>query len=357
MKKPEEFAGPGWYESPDTEGAEQYWNGKRWKKESRMTNKSGESNYLPVDFQLGRFLFRKPYLSDWAFILLAGWVAFLSIARFQELRTSGGLHTGSGALITGVGDAVIRLVGSFWIFWVISLLWLIPRRRIDIRKLAPIMSSDEIDLNKIEMVQNLPWYKRNKKLVFAVIAVAVVGALMLAGSPNGSSDPFSKYADTFLSEEQSIGSSVQDWNKEMISVSSVITGISNGKLTAENAAYQMAVALPKVQAVQHELGAKCENLPQPLQDSGTRSVAVNTMFNMLRVTCDVLPQVWIEALALYKAQISPTSTQADLSYHSGQIDELISRRKAAVTAGINAMKPYLNASQLEAANRMLSLVA
>lgn len=133
MKKPD----PGWYESPDnTEGEEQYWNGKRWKSDRRTMNEFGEFDYLAVDSQLGRFLFRKPYWSDWAFLLIVSLVALLSIARYYELNTSGGLHTGPGALYTGAGDAVLTIFVYFLFFWIVSLLWLIPRRRIDRRKLA-----------------------------------------------------------------------------------------------------------------------------------------------------------------------------------------------------------------------------
>jgi hypothetical protein len=68
MKRPEGMADPGWYDSPENPGLEQYWNGKYWSKELRVVGEIGPYVH-PQDAKfLHKSLFRLPLGNDIIFI-------------------------------------------------------------------------------------------------------------------------------------------------------------------------------------------------------------------------------------------------------------------------------------------------
>jgi hypothetical protein len=76
-----------------------------------------------------RWLFKQPIKSDWAFLLWIGISSLAVLATFMSNLSNGGISAGStfGA-ISGLIDAAFTILGNLFVWYLISLLWLLPRR-------------------------------------------------------------------------------------------------------------------------------------------------------------------------------------------------------------------------------------
>ena len=78
-----------------------------------------------------KWLFEKPVKSDWAFMLWVGISMLAIVVTFVQNLVNGGIGAGSAiGVISGLIDGLFTVVGNFFIWYIISLLWLIPRRLI-----------------------------------------------------------------------------------------------------------------------------------------------------------------------------------------------------------------------------------
>lgn len=77
---------------------------------------------------INKWFFTKPLRSDWAFWI---WIGISALASFSGLlinvNTGLELSSSSAGLVSGASDAVITISSNLVIFYVISLVWLIPR--------------------------------------------------------------------------------------------------------------------------------------------------------------------------------------------------------------------------------------
>jgi ElaB/YqjD/DUF883 family membrane-anchored ribosome-binding protein len=106
-----------------------------------------------------KWLFIKPLQSDWAFWL---WIGISALASFSGLlinsKTGLEISSSSAGLVSGALDAVITISSNLVIFYVISLVWLIPRgiiikRKLEKRELnlvAEEANSDSLVVSKSE---------------------------------------------------------------------------------------------------------------------------------------------------------------------------------------------------------------
>ena len=78
-----------------------------------------------------KWLFKQPVKSDWAFLLWVGLSTLAILATFQDNLSSGGIGGGGtfGA-ISGLIDGIFVVFGNFFAWYIVSLIWLIPRRLI-----------------------------------------------------------------------------------------------------------------------------------------------------------------------------------------------------------------------------------
>ena len=76
-----------------------------------------------------KWLFKQPVKSDWAFLLWVGISSLATLATFLENVSSGGIGSGGtfGA-ISGLIDGLFVIIGNFFAWYIVSLIWLIPRR-------------------------------------------------------------------------------------------------------------------------------------------------------------------------------------------------------------------------------------
>ena len=76
-----------------------------------------------------KWLFKQPVKSDWAFLLWVGVSGLAALATFIGNLSSGGIG-GGGAFgaISGLIDGLFVVFGNFFAWYVVSLIWLIPRR-------------------------------------------------------------------------------------------------------------------------------------------------------------------------------------------------------------------------------------
>lgn len=76
-----------------------------------------------------RFLFKVPIKSDWAFWLWISISGLATLSTFASNLSNGKLGASNNfQVVSGTIDAAFALFGNFLIWYVISLLWLVPRK-------------------------------------------------------------------------------------------------------------------------------------------------------------------------------------------------------------------------------------
>jgi hypothetical protein len=298
MRKPEGNAEAGWYDHPTEDGYEKYWNGKFWSTKVRKFGEEGPLE-IPADQKyLGRFLFRYPVKRDGAFIAYLGTVALGIFYGFSQEVSSG----------DGLAIVIVALLGALvtvpWVY-ILFLLFLIPRRFIDkkrgLQKFELVSNAgDEIQVNS----------KQSKRAVTVVGGILVISLLIFSGIRATSKSE----GDKFYEEQQRISAITAEWNQEAAKLVTLIQDISNGNVGIGEAQERAAVLNATLSPILTRLRDECSDVPNvPISGEGQER-AILLSWKMLSVLCDVTPQQYIETIAVYKAQISETSTQRYLSF-------------------------------------------
>jgi hypothetical protein len=340
MRKPEGKAEAGWYDHPTENGYEKYWNGKFWTKKNRLLGEEGPIA-IPADQKyLGRLLFRYPVKSDGAFIAYLITVAIGIFYGFSQEISSG----------DGLAIIVVALFGALvtvpWIY-ILFLVFLIPRRIFDkkrgVQKFELASNAgDEIQVNG----------KQSKRAVTVVGGILVLSLLVFSGFRATSKSQ----GDKFYEEQQRISVITSEWNQEAAKLVTLIQDISNGNVGVGEAQERAAVLNATLSPILTRLRDECSDVPnEPISGEGQER-AILLSWKMLSVLCDVTPQQYIETLAVYKAQISETSTQADIDYHVAQLSALGERKKAAAVEAIDAISPYATAGERESLQRLRTML-
>jgi hypothetical protein len=336
MRKPEGKAEAGWYDHPTENGYEQYWNGKFWTTKYRLIGEEGPIA-IPADQKyLGRLLFRYPIKSDGAFIAYLITVAIGIFYGFSQEISSG---DGLAIIIVGFFGALVTVP---WIY-ILFLVFLVPRRIIDKKR----------GLQKFELVSNAGDQvqvsaKESKRAVTVVGGLLVLSLLIFSGFRATSKSE----GDKFYEEQQRISAITAEWNQEAAKLVTLIQDISNGVVGVGEAQERAAVLNATLSPILTRLRDECSDVPiEPISGEGQER-AILLSWKMLSVVCDVTPQQYIETLAVYKAQISETSTQADIDYHVAQLKALGERKIAAAIEAIDAISPYATAGERESLQRL-----
>lgn len=336
MRKPEGKAEAGWYDHPTENGYEKYWNGKFWTKKSRLFGEEGPIA-IPADQKyLGRLLFRYPIKNDGAFIAYLITVAIGIFYGFSQEISSG----------DGLAIIAIALFGALvtvpWIY-ILFLVFLVPRRIIDKKR----------GLQKFELVSNAGDQvqvniKKSKRAVTVVGGILVISLLIFSGIRATSKSE----GDKFYEEQQRISVITAEWNQEAAKLVTLIQDISNGVVGVGEAQERATVLNATLSPILTRLRDECSDVPnEPISGEGQER-AILLSWKMLTAVCDLTPQQYIETLAIYKAQISETSTQADIDYHIAQLNALGERKKAAAIQAIDAISPYATAGERESLQRL-----
>lgn len=343
MKKPDGKAEAGWYDAPELEGHLQYWNGKYWTKKKQVKDGDENLGVLP-EYELGKFLFRSPIMSDGIFIaylILAGLTTAYLIADYSEFVSG---VTKVTLLIPAIGITLI------WIY-IIFLLVLIPRRIFDKKRgITKSVSSKNKDTTLADnsSAQQVKYKNRNKYL-FAICATLVV--ILIAVFSNSKSLNQNE-GDRYFEVEQRISKVVGEWNVAVTPLSEAIQLISDGAMNATVARQILGETSSKFAVIHNKLEDECSTIPKYDLNSTGFEFATAKAYDALKVTCDLLPQESVEVLSLVNAQISSTSTQADIDYHQNEIAVIIEKRRVAMTESLDAMEPFLNEAQKQTIQRL-----
>ena len=336
MRKPEGKAEAGWYDHPSEDSYEQYWNGKFWTTKYRLIGEEGPIA-IPADQKyLGRLLFRYPIKSDGAFI---AYLITVAIGIFYGLSQEISSGDGLAIIIVGFFGALVTVP---WIY-ILFLVFLVPRRIIDkkrgLQKFELISSTGE------QVQENA---KESRRAVTVVGGILVISLLIFSGIRATSKSE----GDNFYEEQQRISAITAEWNQEAAKLVTLIQDISNGNVGVGEAQERAAVLNATLNPILTRLRDECSDVPnEPIFGEGQER-AILLSWKMLSTLCDVTPQQYIETLAIYKAQISETSTQADIDYHVAQLNALGERKKAAAIEAIDAISPYATAGERESLQRL-----
>lgn len=339
MQKPEGKAEAGWYDHPTDEGFEKYWNGKFWTKNNRLIGEAGPVAIPANEKYLGRFLFRYPIGSDGAFI---GYLITVVLTIFYSLKQeiSGGVDV--ALIITTLLGSVVTFP---WVY-ILFLIYLIPRRVVDKKRgMQRYAQESEIDVENKERVSQ-------SKKVFAVIGVLLLITFAFLGLKQTNKSA----GDKWFEEEQRISAIMGEWNQGVAPFFTLIQGISDGQVGIGEAQEKAASLNSTVGPILVKLRDECSDVPnEPITGQGEER-AFQLAWKMFRVVCDVMPQQYTETVAIYKAQISDTATQADIDYHVAQLAALGERKKAAVIEALDAISPYATVTELENIKRMKAVL-
>jgi hypothetical protein len=343
MKKPSGKAEAGWYDAPETEGYLQYWNGKFWTKKKQVKDGYENLEVLP-DYELGKLLFRSPIMSDGIFIaylVLAGFTIVYLIIDYLEFVSG---TTSVSLLIPAIGITLL------WIY-IIFLLVLIPRRIIDkkrgITKSVASKDKNAILTDDTSLVQVK--YKNRNKYLFAICATIVV--ILIAVFSNSKSLNQNQ-GDEYFEVEQRISKVIREWNVAATPISEAVQLISNGQMDAAQARQIVGDTSSKFAVIHNRLDDECSTIPKYDLSSTGFEFAIAKAYDAIKVTCDLLPQESVEVMSLVIAQISATSTQADVDYHQNEIAMIIEKRRTAMLESLDAMEPYLNEAQKQTFQRL-----
>jgi hypothetical protein len=343
MKKPDGKAEAGWYDAPEIDGYLQYWNGKFWTKKKQV--KDGfEVLEIPPDYELGKFLFRSPIMSDVIFIaylVFAGLTIVYLIVDYLEFVSG---TTRVSLLIPAIGITLL------WIY-IIFLLVLIPRRIFDkkrgITKSVAGKNKDTTLTDNSSAVQVK--YKNRNKYLFTICATLVVILIVVLTNSKSLNQ---NEGDRYFEVEQRISKVIGEWNVAVTPLSEAIQLISNGEMDATEARQILGDTSSKFAVIHNKLEDECSSIPEYDLNSTGFEFAIAKAYDALKVTCDLLPQESVEVLSLVNAQISDTSTQADIDYHQNEIAVIIEKRRTAMAESLDAIEPFLNEAQKQTIQRL-----
>jgi hypothetical protein len=348
MEKPEGKAEAGWYDAPEIEGYVQYWNGRYWTKKKQI--KDGfEDIKSPPKVSLGKFLFRSPIMDDGVFIayLVISGISFVYLI-FDYFEFTSGL-TALLLIIAGT------LVTSIWIY-IIFLLILIPRRIFDRRKgltKHAKINSKNFNLETENIVEKSKFNSRNRYL--SVIGVVLVLGLIAILSASGKYN-FEREADDFFNKQQEISKILNEWNKESSLLLGVIQKNSSGEFDYPEAMYALNDVTGRISPILATLREECTDVPVKSLDRTGEAQAVALAWNMLRVTCDLVPLKFTEYLSIFDAQVSDNKTQTDIDFHVQRLTDFSNQRKQAAVQAINELEKYASGSQLEQIQALKNLL-
>jgi hypothetical protein len=340
MKKPQGDASAGWYDSPEHEGKEQYWNGKYWVNKTRTVGDEGPQVFEHTEKYLGKLLFRHPITSDWAFVtLMILWILSIFFAIKDEVSAS-------GALLTYLIIPMLPLFAAIW--YLCLLIVLVPRRILDKRKglvkFGKIDSKHESDSVSHRKTRNP---SRDAFIVTGVLAIVIGGGFLAFSNSSGNE------GDKYFAIEQKISRVVGEWNVAATPASEAVAAISNGTMTPQEARAVISTVSSDFAVIHNKLRDECTAVPDfDLNAPGIKG-AVAKGYSALKVTCDLLPQESAEVLLLIREQISPTGTQEQIDYHSSQLSQIINKRKDATVDALKSIREYGSDADKQLIDRLL----
>ena len=343
MKKPDGKAEAGWYDAPELDGYLQYWNGKFWTKNKQI--KDGSENLeIPPDYELGKLLFRSPIMSDGIFItyLIIVGITF-SYLVVDYLKFTSGLFT----VLLLIPASIVTLI---WIY-IIFLLVLIPRRIFDKKKgITKSVAGKNKDTRLAEgsSIEQGKYKNRNKYLFAICAAIVIIPIVVFSNSKSLNQNEGDKYFEV----EQRISKVIGEWNIAATPISEAVQLISNGQMDAAQARQIVSDTSSKFAVIHNKLYDECSTIPKYDLNSTGFEFASAKAYDALKVTCDLLPQESVEVMSLVIAQISATSTQADVDYHQNEIAIIIEKRRTAMLESLDAMEPFLNEAQKQTFQRL-----
>jgi hypothetical protein len=352
MKKPEGKAEAGWYDAPEIEGYLQYWNGKFWTKKKQPKDGYENLEILP-DYELGRLYFRTPYASDSAFISWTVIIGMLTFGRFSVNANTGGFDTSSTfSIVSGLIDAVFGTLLIAVFVWLCFLPYLIPRRVKDKKNLPPANPSIEVESSSLSEVSTAS-NKLRKKYLTVTVGLVLIFLLFLTQSKSG----FEKDADAFFNKQQKISLVLNDWNKESALLLGLIQKVSNGELDYAGSVYSFNESQAKISPIINALREECADVPVQDLDKTGELQAIALAWNMLKVTCDLVPLQRIEYVAIFDAQWSESANQSKIDYHVERLSNLAQQRKDAFLQAAVELEKYAKGSQLEQLQSLIKLLS
>ncbi len=295
-------------------------------------------------FLRGRMLFRKPYFSDMAFNLYLGINAISILARFISNSSEGGFNVDSAAsIISGLLDAVIGTLAGAFVYWVVFLIYLIPRRKKDNREFNLAPGQSLIDASP--KTSNQTKEKSKSRLIAGALIIMLVLTYILY--------PKQSEAQKYLEVQRGITKNIGDWNVVAQELAITIEGVNNRTIDLSQAAKVLNELPSKFGSVHEQLEKSCQSIPSfEIKGKGIK-FAIAKSYEALQISCKYIPQQSAEALLLLYEMISPSGTQQKIDAHITEVNRISKLRREAAFQASLAIKPYLSETERETLNRII----
>lgn len=324
MKRPDN-AEPGWYDDPEMDKYERYWNGQYWESQTRRVSDDSVGQPARNQFKLGRFLFRYPLSQDKSFVT---YCVVLSLSLFFGISSE--LRSGTRTeLIPIMTIPLIPLVAVY--IYIFFLPYLFVRRRRDKKK-----GIGEFELKPVPKNKFL-------KMILGGGAGILVALFALGTIESGQDSDL----DVFIQNQERISEILGRYNSEAGAAVGVVRGISDGTLSAGEGIGQFSTASSKITPILSELRTVCEEINFPEVTGEGLDLAISQGMNILKVACEVTPKQFLVLTEIFREQINQNGTQSKLDQLSQELDLLNKEKRDAAIRGINAMLPYADESQAE----------
>jgi hypothetical protein len=272
-----------------------------------------------------------------AYIVISALTFIYLVSDFLEFTS------GITAILLLVPSTGITLI---WIY-VLFLLILVPRRFIDKRKgltKDKKVNPNESDLKAHKTFTKFKLNSRNKYLAVAATVLLLFSIATLSGA--GKTD-FEREADDFFNKQQKISSVLNSWNKESALLLGIIQKNSSSEYDYSEAMYALNDVTGRITPILSSLREECADVPSKSLDQTGEAQASALSWNMLKVTCDLVPLQFTEYLSIFNAQISEDKTQADVDYHVQRLTDFGNQRRQAGLQAMEELEKYATGSQLE----------
>jgi hypothetical protein len=327
---------PGWYQDPSEENLERFWNGKHWDKATREIGTTTKEPFAIDERYLGPFLFRMPISRDRLFVT---YLILTGFTLLSSLRAELLIDFRREVLILVI-LMILALLPLF--LYLLFLPFLVIRRLIDRRR----------QLSKPD------WSVKDKR---SQVRFALIGIAWMFAVPSGFVLLSVEWADTavdkFVASSQVVNDITRDYYVEVAPLAQAIQGISSGSITPWSAITTVSEVNRNVPPILRNLREACRNVPESGEMMTPEEDAIDKAWDVLRITCDVTPRQYAVALAIYRVQISPNSTQAELRNLVSELRELGESKVAAGRIALSSLEPYLDSKDLETLRLILGEVS
>jgi hypothetical protein len=301
--------------------------------------------HLPAK-HLGKFLYRKPYFRDRVFMIDLSIFSFFTINEMiiKFLRNDSQSIV-SATRLRAVLVLVPGIFGLCLMIWLISLIWLIPRRRKDSRFNQTLLTNESgTDIQILAKKGSLA-----KKTFYWVGVIAVIALVLNLTENLAKPDPLQQLMTAF----HEIVTQGKQVNQDEIPVLNLNQGLSNGSITTTDGLSQVLKLGSIVGNDLSGLDSACARVPSSLAGTSPKDTFINNGVDALNTLCTTVVGEYYELVALIQEQLSAAPNQAKMDEHIATMKQYDAQQIAALKLWFGGGVSFFSKQQNDEIQAML----